>query len=319
MKWNQYRLETTTQAVEMVGAVLLEHGVDGFQVEDKIPLSKEDKEKMYIDILPELPEDDGKAYLTFYLEQDENCVKMLDAIQEGFEELRIFCDPGSGNIEQAVTDDNDWVNNWKKYFKPFEVDGIVIKPTWEEKTEQMQGKMVIEMDPGTAFGTGMHETTQLVIKQLRKYIQPDTRLLDVGCGSGILSIIAAKLGIAEGVGTDIDEAAIVAADENVITNQIPEGLLEYFKGNIIDDKATKERVGYEKYDVVVANILADVIIPLSKVIAPHMKTGGIFITSGIINNKEQDVVEAMKQNPELEIIDITYQNDWVSVTAKKVG
>jgi ribosomal protein L11 methyltransferase len=177
-------------------------------------------------------------------------------------------------------------------------------------------KMVIEIDPGTAFGTGLHETTQLCIRQLRKYINNDTNLLDVGCGSGILSIIGRKLGAKNAFGIDIDKAAITASIENAKVNGVEDNIT-FIEGNLIDEKEVKDKTGYECYDIVVANILADIIIPLSKVIAPHMKKGGLFITSGIINTKESEVVKAIEDNPELEIKEITYQKDWVSVTAVK--
>ena len=316
MEWNQYRLETTAQAIELVTACLMENGINTFEVEDNIPLTQEEKEKMFIDILPELPKDD-KAYFTFYLEQTQDCHGMIKKLLSDLEHARAFSDVGTLTLEQAVTKDIDWVNNWKKYFKPFEIDDIVIKPTWEPITKSMEGKMIVEMDPGTAFGTGMHETTQLVIRQMKKYKKENTCLLDVGCGSGILSIIGMKLGMKQGVGTDIDENAVKAAKENAKVNGIEKGILQYFAGNILSDKETRDRVGYECYDMAVANILADVIVPLAPMITQHMKKGGIFISSGIINTKEQEVLAAIKENSCLEVLEVTYQNDWVSITARK--
>ena len=194
------------------------------------------------------------------------------------------------------------------------IDDILVKPTWENVEDIDKYKMVIEIDPGTAFGTGLHETTQLCIRQLRKYITNDTNLLDVGCGSGILSIIGRKLGAKNAFGIDIDEAAVTASIENAKVNGVDNNI-EFIEGNIIDDKEIKDKAGYGCYDIVVANILADIIIPLSKVIAPHLKRGGLFITSGIIYNKEADVVKAIEENEQLEVKEITRQKDWVSVTA----
>lgn len=316
MEWNKYRLETTVQAIELVTACLMENGINSFEVEDNIPLTQEEKEKMFIDILPELPQDD-RAYFTFYLEQTQDCHSMIKKLLQDLENIRTFSDIGTLALEQAVTKDVDWVNNWKKYFKPFEIDDIVIKPTWEPITNSMEGRMIVEMDPGTAFGTGMHETTQLVIRQMKKYRKENTCLLDIGCGSGILSIIGMKLGMKQGVGTDIDENAVEAAKENAKVNNIDDKTLQYFAGNILSDKETRDRIGYECYDMVVANILADVIVPLASIVTPHMKEGGIFISSGIINTKEQEVLNAIKANSSLEVLEVTYQNDWVSITARK--
>lgn len=316
MEWNRYRLETTAQAMEMVIAIFIENEITSFEIEDNVPLSEKDKKEMFIDILPDLPQDD-RAYVNFYLKPEQDCEKILSNLKAGLNELKEFTDIGTGMIQSGITKEEDWVNNWKKYFKPFEIDDIIIKPTWEPY-QPKDGQLVIEMDPGTAFGTGMHETTQLVIRQLKKYITNQTVLLDVGCGSGILSIIAAKIGIKEAVGTDIDIRAVKAAIENQKVNGVAKEKLHYFVGNVLEEKEVQEQLGYERYDVVVANILADVIIPLSKVIPAQMKQGGIFITSGIIKEKEQEVEEAIRANTELEIIETTYQKDWVSITARKV-
>ena len=313
MIWNKFRLTTTTEAVDLVSGLLAELGIDGIEVEDNVQLSEEDKKKMFIDILPELPEDDGTAYVIFYMSQDMDKAETIEKLKAGLEEMKDFVNVGSMFIEESVTEDKDWINNWKQYFKPFAVDDILIKPTWEKADTKDYG-MVLDIDPGTSFGTGKHETTQLCIRQLRKYITNDTNLLDVGCGSGILSIIGRKLGAKNAFGIDIDEAAVTASIENAKVNGVDNNI-EFIKGNIIDDKEIKDKAGYGCYDIVVANILADIIIPLSKVIAPHLKRGGLFITSGIIYNKEADVVKAIEENEQLEVKEITRQKDWVSVTA----
>ena len=317
MKWNKFRLTTTTQAVDFVSGLLCELGIDGIEIEDKVQLSEEDKKKMFIDILPELPEDDGVAYVTFYMEQDADKHSMLEKVKEGMDELKQFVDIGSGVIEESVTEDKDWVNNWKQYFKPFAVDDILIKPTWEDADGEGYS-MVLDIDPGTSFGTGMHETTQLCIRQLRKYMQEGMNLLDVGCGSGILSIIGKKLGSGMTKGIDVDENAVVASIENAMVNGIEDGGIEYYQGNIIEDKEIQDKTGYECYDIVVANILADIIIPLSGEIPVHMKKGALFITSGIIDMKEKDVVKAIEDNEYLEVKEITRQGDWISVTAQRI-
>lgn len=315
MKWKKFRIKTTTAAEDLVSGMLIELGIDGVQVEDNVQLSDKDTKAMFIDILPELPPDEGIGYVSFYIDEADATDELMDSVRQGLEELKDFVDVGACTIEESETEDKDWVNNWKEYFKPFMVKDIVIKPTWETVPDDMRGRMVVNIDPGTAFGTGMHETTQLVIKQLEKYVTPETDLLDVGTGSGILAVIAKMLGARSIIGTDLDENAITASAENMESNGFDPGIFKVIQGNIIDDKAVQDEVGYEKYDVVTANILADVIMPLSKEIAKHIKHGGVFITSGIIDMKEEAVKNTIMENPEFEIVDVSHQGDWVSITA----
>lgn len=317
MKWNRFTITTTTQAEDFISEMLAELGIEGIEIEDNIPLSKEDTMAMFVDILPELPPDEGEAKINFYLEPQEDFQDILTKVRDGLTELRDFVDIGAGTIAESETEDKDWINNWKQYFKPFTVDNILIKPTWEEIPEKDKDKLLIEIDPGTAFGTGMHETTQLCMKQLEKYVTQDTEILDVGTGSGILSIVALKLGAKSAVGTDLDPNAISAAKENMTANHIKEEDFLVYIGNVIEDKELTDKIGYQKYDIVTANILADIIIPLQKVIPVFLKKGGIFISSGIIDKKEEAVREALEKNPDLEIIETTYQGEWVSITAKR--
>ncbi len=318
MKWKKFTLTTTTEAVDLVSSMFDEIGIEGIEIEDNVPLTEKETKGMFIDILPELPPDDGTAKVSFYLDDDADTESILGQVREGLEELKLFINLGACTIEESETEDKDWINNWKQYFKPFTVDDILIKPTWEEIPKEHEDKLLIQIDPGTAFGTGMHETTQLCIRQLKKYVTPETRLLDVGTGSGILGITALKLGAREVFGTDLDENAIVAVGENLEANGIGEGRFTVVQGNIIDDKEIQDKAGYECYDVAVANILADVIILLQKEIPVHIKKGGIFITSGIINMKEQAVREAFAANDSFEVLEVTYQGEWVSVTARRV-
>ena len=317
MRWNKFRLKTLTAVEDIVISSLADAGVEGVEIEDKVPLTEQDKQQMFVDILPDGPEDDGIAYLNFYLEEDADKEEILRRVQEELDELRSFMDIGEGTIEESQTEDKDWINNWKQYFHQFYVDDILIIPSWEEMKPEDRDKMVIHIDPGTAFGTGMHETTQLCMRQLKKYVTPETELLDVGTGSGILSIVALKLGAKHALGTDLDPCAISAAEENLEVNQIPAGAMDVMIGNIIDDKSVQDAAGYEKYDIVTANILADVLVPLTPVIVHQMKKGGIYITSGIIDEKEETVVEAVRAAG-LEVVEVTHQGEWVSVTARKV-
>ncbi len=317
MRWNKYTIDTTTEAEDLISDMLMELGIEGIEIEDNVPLSKADTMAMFVDILPELPLDEGKAKVNFYLEPEMEQRELIEKVKEGLEELRAFVDVGEGTIAESQTEDKDWLNNWKQYFKPFTVDDILIKPTWEELPEGQEDKLLIQIDPGTAFGTGKHETTQLCIRQLKKYLTPGMKLLDVGTGSGILSVVGLKLGADYALGTDLDPNAISAAEENRGVNGILPEQFEVYIGNLIEDEMMQAQVGFEQYDIVTANILADIIIPLQKVIAAHMKSGGYFISSGIIDSKEQAVLDAIMENPQLEVIEIVRQGEWVSITARK--
>ena len=317
MKWKKFTLETTTEAVDYLGSLFGDIGIQGMEIEDNVPLTEKETKGRFIDILPELPPDDGSARVSFYLDDDDNAEEILAAVREGLSELKTYVDIGAGIITASETEDKDWINNWKQYFKPFTVDDILIKPTWEEIPEGQEGKLLIQIDPGTAFGTGKHETTQLCIRQLKKYVKDGMDILDVGTGSGILGITALKLGAGHVFGTDLDENAITAVHENLAANEIPKEKFDVLKGNIIDEKAVQDASGYECYDIAVANILADVIILLQAEIAAHIKKGGLFITSGIIDMKEQAVLDAFAGNSAFEIVEVTRMGEWVSVTARK--
>ena len=316
MKWNKFRLKTTTESEDLVSSMLMDLGIQGIEIEDKIPLTQSDKEQMFVDILPEIAADDGVAYISFYLEEEEDKDSILASVKQELEEMSAYANVGECTIEESQTEDVDWVNNWKQYFHQFYVDDVLIIPSWEEVKPEDEDKMIIHIDPGTAFGTGMHETTQLCIRQIRKYVTEDTTILDVGCGSGILGMLALKFGAKYSVGTDLDPCAIDATYENMEVNGITRDQYEVMIGNIIDDKEIQDKVGYEKYDIVVANILADVLVPLTPVILHQLKPGGIYITSGIIDDKEETVVNCVKAAG-LEVLEVTYQGEWVSVTARK--
>ena len=316
MKWNRFTIKTKTEAEDVIISALADVGVEGVEIQDKQPLTETDKEQMFVDIMPEGPADDGIAYLNFYLEEDTEVEPVLERVRAVLEEVRGYMDIGEGTITESQTEDKDWINNWKEYFHQFYVDDILIVPSWEEVKEEDQDKMILHIDPGTAFGTGMHETTQLVIRQLKKFVTKDTQMLDVGTGSGILGIVALKLGAAHVVGTDLDPCAIPAVADNKETNDIKNETFDMLIGNIIDDKEVQDTVGYEKYDIVTANILADVLLPLTPVIVNQMKKGAYYITSGILDVKEEVVVQAVKEAG-LKLVEVTHQGEWVSVTARK--
>ena len=315
MKWNKYSIKTTTEAVDLISCMLSEYGIEGIEIEDNVQLTQEEAKTMFVDFIPELPPDDGTARVNFYVDSDEDDNTILDKVKEGLEELRTFTDVGEGTITESQTVDKDWINNWKQYWHTFSIGDLYIKPTGEEVTEEMKGHPVLSIDPGTAFGTGSHETTRMVIRQLQKYTTQNCQVLDVGCGSGILSVVALKYGASHALGTDLDQNAIIASKENAKQNNINEADLEVIEGNIIDDTEIQDRCGYECYDIVCANILADVLIPLSSEITKHMKHGAYFITSGIIDSRENDVADAFRNNPELDIVEINHDGEWVNITA----
>ena len=375
MKWKKYTIYTTTEAEDIISAMLNELGVEGVQIEDNIPLSEEDTKGMFIDILPELPPDDGTSRVSFFLREPEDeaerrqalaaaelrrqqengpadangapegedpsvdgsytvkdriwlpeeIADLLETVRQELSEMRAYTDIGEGRIEEGETQDTDWMNSWKQYFRPFLVENLLIKPTWEEIPEEYreaverQEIMVLEMDPGAAFGTGSHETTQLCLRMLKKYLQGGEQVLDIGTGSGILGIAALKLGASQVTATDLDEACLEAVAENLAANEIPEDRFRLLIGNVLGDQATEDAVGYGCYDLMLANILAPVIVLLAGPGAAdrHIRQGGIFITSGIINTREAEVLEAFSQNPAWEVLEVNHQGEWVNVTARR--
>ena len=327
MKWTKIKIKTVTDAEDIIISELYDIGIEGAQIEDKVPLTALEKEQMFVDILPDMPDDDGVAYLSFFVEEDEDgdlvlngektdIETILSNVNEALDGVKSYMDIGEGKVEVTETEDIDWVNNWKQYFHQFYIDDILVTPSWEEVKPEDKDRMILHMDPSTAFGTGMHETTQLCIRQLKKHITPETEMLDVGTGSGILAILSLMLGAKHVFGTDLDPCCVEAVKENMERNGISSDKFRMIIGNIITDKDVQDKAGYEKYDIVVANILAEVLVPLTPVIVNQLKKGGIYITSGIIDDKEKTVVNAVKAAG-LEVLEVTYQGEWVSVTARK--
>ncbi len=316
MKWTKFRLKTTTEAEDIVICALADAGVEGAQIEDNVPLSDSDLQQMFVDIPLAAGPDDGTAYLTFYLDEDEDADAVLRRVEEELDSLRQFSDIGPCTIERSETEDKDWVNNWKQFFHQFTVDEFLVIPSWEKVRPEDEGKKILHIDPGTAFGTGMHETTQLCMRQLKKYVTEGCEVLDVGTGSGILGIVALMLGADHVFGTDLDPCAMDAVRENLEANGIEDDRMQAIIGNLIDDPQVQDQAGYEKYDIVTANILAPVLVELTPQIVHHLKKGGIYITSGILDVKEQDVTKAC-ENAGLTVVEVTHQGEWVSVTARR--
>lgn len=302
----------------MLSYELTELGACGVEVEDRVPLTEEEIREMFIEVLPDHQEpDDGRALLHCYFDESENLEDVTIRIEEMLNRVKSFMDIGDGTIEYGFTKEEDWINNWKQFFKPLRLDDtIIIKPTWEELPDQREGDVVIEIDPGTAFGTGSHETTRLCIAGLKEEIRPDTVMLDVGCGSGILSVIALKLGAGKTVMTDIDPRAVTAAEENMEVNHIDRDQYEVYGGNVLDDMDFARSLGEHRYDLVAANILADVILPLIEIADLFLKEDGAFVISGIIDTKEQEVLDKLERYG-FEAVKTRKLKEWVSVTAKK--
>ncbi|MBQ9935811.1 MAG: 50S ribosomal protein L11 methyltransferase [Lachnospiraceae bacterium] len=321
MVWTKLTIDTTVEAVDILSAFLDDLGVEGIMIEDNVPLTEEEKQAMFVDIPLIEGEDDGTAKVSCFIDDSFDLDTLKADIVAELTRLEEFLPVGTKDITLSNTEDKDWINNWKQFFKPFRLyDNIVIKPTWEELNEVNEGDMIVEIDPGIAFGTGSHETTKLCIGQLKKYLKPGDTVFDVGSGSGILSIISVMLGAGFVHGMDIDEVAVRASIENREVNNMTDKQLVLTCGNLLarDDATNKMALdvnGGNKYDIVVANILADVIIPLSGVVKPFIKDDGYFITSGIIDMKEEAVKEALISNG-FEILDIVHMNDWVSIIAK---
>ena len=321
MKWKEYTIQTFTAAEDLIVDALSDLGISGAEVRDKAPILPGDTMEIYKDVMPVPEEDDGSAEVVFYLDADDPNAneKMLQAVNEALLELRDFMDIGPGTITEGETEDTDWVNKWKENFHAFTVEDILIKPTWVPMPEDAEGKTLIEIDPGTAFGTGSHETTKLCIHGIRKFMKPGDRVLDVGTGSGILGIIALKLGAGAVLGTDIDELAVSQAEENIERNGIDPARFPVLLGDIISDTDLQARAGTEQYDLVLANILADIIIPLQKVVWAQMKIGAKMNLSGIINIRADEVREALLANPHYRLIDTEILGEWVSFTVERVS
>lgn len=318
MKYKRYTIETTTVAEDIIISMLDDLGVEGAQIEDKIPLSEDELSGMFVDIMPSdlMPDQaDDKAYVSFYLDADEDQEQLLSSVRAELDDMKSYLNVGSCEISVSETADEDFLNNWKQYFHQFYIDDILFIPSWENVENPDHSGMTIHIDPGTAFGTGMHETTQLCIRALRKYVKPGCKVLDVGTGSGVLSVLAYKFGAGEITGTDLDTCAEAAVSDNMSANGLEDKGFRLIIGNLIDDENVQKEVG-DGYDIVVANILAEVLIPLLPAGIKCLKPRGIYIMSGIIDDKEKDVVRACEENG-LKVLEVNRQGEWVNVTASK--
>ncbi len=345
MKWTRFRIKTNTEAEDIIISDLYDIGLEGAQIEDNVPLSPLEKEQMFVDILPETGIDDGTAYLNFFVETGDDGLLLvggepepgtmtigaansagdirkltkedvLSQIEEVLEDIKSYMEIGDGTVEVTETEDIDWLNNWKNYFHSFEVDDILVIPSWEKVPESDTHGYVLHIDPGTAFGTGMHDTTQLCIRNIRKHVSEGCSILDIGTGSGILAILGLMFGAGKAFGTDLDICAEAAVEENLRNNNIPSDKFELVIGNIVNNEEIQNKAGIGSYDIVVANILAEVLTAITPVVPMMLKEGGVYITSGILNEKENIVIEAMEEAG-LTVLDVSRQGEWSSVVARK--
>ncbi len=317
MKWNKYTIHTTEDAEDAVIAMLCGLGYDSVEIEDRRPVTPEESGGLFGDVVPEMPEDDGSAAVIFYTEDRADRGAVLESVREALGNLRKTMEIGSGEVTVSTTVEEDWINNWKEHFHSFFVDDILIEPTWEEtEPEPGEASMVLHIDPGTAFGTGAHESTKLAIRALRKYLKPGDRVLDIGTGSGILGIIALKSGASRVFGTDIDDNAFPAIAENLEVNAVSESDFVTVLGNIADSPVLQEQIGFGCYDIAVANIIAEILAEITPAIPAHLKEGGIYITSGILTDREDVMLEAAEKVG-FEVIETERMGEWSSIVFRK--
>ena len=317
MEWKRFTIYTTEEAEDLVCAMLNDLGISGVEIEDKKPVMPDESGGLFGDVVPEMPEDDHLASVSFYTEKTADSLETIARVREGLAELAELVPVGEGRIEESVTREEDWINNWKQYFHSFRIDDILVKPTWEpEPAQDDPAEMVLRIDPGTAFGTGAHESTQLAIRALRKYLKEGDRFLDIGTGSGILGIVALKSGASSVFGTDLDPNTLPAIEDNLRQNGIDDSQFRRILGNIVDDPDVQKSVGLECYDIAAANIIAEILADITPQAYFHLKKGGIYITSGILREREEIALNAAKAAG-FEFVEIQRIGEWSGIVFRK--
>ncbi|HBH0227700.1 TPA: 50S ribosomal protein L11 methyltransferase [Clostridioides difficile] len=309
--WIEVTIKTTTEAVEPITNILYEQGAGGAVIEDPKDFLFQKKNELDWDYVEEevfKKNEEDDVLIKTYVSEEKNVMEFVEMIKQKVLGLKDFgIDIGEGSVSLDQVNEADWANAWKAYYKPTKVgQRVVVKPTWEDYAMQ-EGDLIIELDPGMAFGTGTHETTSMCIRELEKYVNKDSKVFDIGCGSGILAIAAAKLGAKEVVAVDLDEVAVKVAKENVLENKV-EKSVSVMHGNLTD-------VIKDKADVIVANIIADIIKILAKDVQNFMKEDAIFISSGIILDKVEEVKESLIENG-FEIVEVQKLGEWSAIVSK---
>ncbi|WP_461199693.1 50S ribosomal protein L11 methyltransferase [Clostridioides difficile] len=309
--WIEVTIKTTTEAVEPITNILYEQGAGGAVIEDPKDFLFQKKNELDWDYVEEevfKKNEEDDVLIKTYVSEEKNVMEFVEIIKQKVLGLKDFgIDIGEGSVSLDQVNEADWANAWKAYYKPTKVgQRVVVKPTWEDYAMQ-DGDLIIELDPGMAFGTGTHETTSMCIRELEKYVNKDSKVFDIGCGSGILAIAAAKLGTKEVVAVDLDEVAVKVAKENVLENKV-EKSVSVMHGNLTD-------VIKDKADVIVANIIADIIKILAKDVQNFMKEDAIFISSGIILDKVEEVKESLIENG-FEIVEVQKLGEWSAIVSK---
>ncbi len=319
MEWIESKIKTNKESIEFISAQLIENNVGGFQVEDDAELREfiENREASWDYVEEELLERNREeVYITFYVTKNGYGIEMLNAVKSSLNSLKTLdLDNYTYELSSTEVDEEDWVNNWKKYYKPFKIDNIVIKPTWEEY-EPTGDEKILQIDPGHVFGTGLHHSTSMCIKQAQKFVKFNDEILDLGCGSGILSITGMLLDAKNAISVDIDENAEAVALGNAGLNNINLDNYKVLTGNILTDDELVSKITNNKYNIVFANIVADVIIGISDFVLDAIEADGYYIMSGIIDDRENDVKEKLQQL-NFNVVETLYQEGWVCIVAQK--
>lgn len=322
MKYTRYTIETTVEAEDILAAVLADEGIEGVEIADSKPWTKEELDEIFVDEVPvntDIPE--GAARVSFYLSEEDDKETILPAVRRALEDMKLRSEIACGTLDISSSDlaDEDYLNSWKQYFHAFEIDlpdgrSLAVVPSWEETSSVKDSDILLHIDPGTAFGTGAHETTRLCIIELSRYVKPGMKILDVGTGSGILAMAAFRFSAGEITATDIDPNAYPAVKENFNKNDLNDCSFNMITGNIVTDQAVRDTVGCG-YDIIVANILPVVLIPLTPVIREMIRPSGIIIFSGILNEKAPAVKQTLKDNG-LKLISESSLGEWCVIVAE---
>ena len=321
MNWLEIIIYTTAEGIEAVCGNLYQAGILGVEIEDEADFKGFlEENKQYWDYVDEelIKQKEKETCIKAYVSDNESGHEMLLLVKEAINNLKAFDTEkkfGSLEIELANVSEEDWANNWKKFFHPMEIgEKIMIKPEWEELSEPTD-RIVFEVNPGMTFGTGSHYTTQLCIEALEKYVDSKSDVLDLGCGSGILSVIALMLGAKSALAVDIDPNCVNIAYDNAKRNGVDKSKYTVISGNVITDEKLKAYICEKKYPVVVANIVADVIIAIAPTVRECITDDGIFITSGIINDRIDDVKAALSDEG-FEVLSVNERKDWACVICR---